>query len=62
MHVEGLNVPRIKGYRFPAPGSRHGAKVPARESSDRLYDTTFAGMDSRNLPSTVSSVKQIFLF
>jgi hypothetical protein len=54
MHVEGLNVPRIKGYRYPAPGSRHGAKVPMRDHSDQLYDTTYAPHDPRNLPNTVS--------
>jgi hypothetical protein len=54
MHVEGLNVDRIKGYRYPAPGSRHGAKVPMRDHSDQLYDTTYAPHDPRNLPDTVS--------
>ena len=52
-HIEGLDVERIKGYRYPAPGSRHGARVPTRESSDELFDTTFATHDPRNLPNTV---------
>ena len=53
-HIEGLNVPRIQGYRYPAPGSRFGAKVPTRDNSDEIYDTNFAPKDSRNLPTGVS--------
>ena len=56
-HIEGLNVERIKGYRYPAPGSRTGARVPVRDSSDMLYDTNYAPRDPRNLPDTVSSFK-----
>ena len=52
-HIEGLDVERIKGYRYPAPGSRLGAKVPMRDHSDELFDTGFASHDNRNLPNTV---------
>lgn len=45
---------RIKGYRYPAPGSRTGARVPVRDNSDMLYDTNYAPRDPRNLPKTVS--------
>eukprot|EP00596_Hydrurales_sp_CCMP1899_P007680 CAMPEP_0119037696 /NCGR_PEP_ID=MMETSP1177-20130426/6192_1 /TAXON_ID=2985 /ORGANISM="Ochromonas sp, Strain CCMP1899" /LENGTH=198 /DNA_ID=CAMNT_0006999313 /DNA_START=108 /DNA_END=701 /DNA_ORIENTATION=- len=48
-HTLGLNVDRIKGYRYPAPGSRHGALIPIRESSDELYATTQMISDNRNL-------------
>jgi hypothetical protein len=33
----GSTVERIKGYRYPAPGSQH-ASVPVRDSEDTVYD------------------------
>eukprot|EP01041_Mallomonas_annulata_P008136 gene8136-16723_t len=50
MHV-GNEVERIKGYRYPAPGSRVGASVPVRESPDHVFDIKHYGRDYRNLPS-----------
>ena len=51
--VNTTTVERIQGYRYPAPGSRVGARVPIRDSSDDLYDTNHYIRDPRNLPKTV---------
>ena len=51
--VVTVPVDRIKGYRFPAPGSRTGAKIPARDSEDDIYDTGFFKKDPRLLPREV---------
>ena len=32
-------VERIKGYRYPAPGSRPPARVPRVENTDEVFDT-----------------------
>uniref|UniRef100_A0A7S2CFD6 Uncharacterized protein n=1 Tax=Florenciella parvula TaxID=236787 RepID=A0A7S2CFD6_9STRA len=34
-------VPRIKGYRYPAPGSQASARVPDTEDEDRRYDIKY---------------------
>jgi hypothetical protein len=47
-------VERIKGFRFPAPGSRTGARIPTRESADQIYDTGYYYRDPRNLKSKVN--------
>ena len=49
MHKQ-TNIDRIKGYRYPAPGSREGASVPIRESEDDIYDTKQYTRDPRNVP------------
>jgi hypothetical protein len=54
-HTAGLNVDRIKGYRYPAPGSRHGAKVPIRDHEDQNFNPAFFTRNSANLPKKVSS-------
>lgn len=35
------NVPRIQGYRYPAPGSQPTARVPDLEDEDRKYDIKY---------------------
>ena len=47
------SVERIKGFRFPSPGSRTGARIPTRDS-DELYDTGYFKRDPRNLLRNVS--------
>lgn len=42
-------VERIKGYRFPAPGSRSGARVPVRDSLEDVYDVKHYSRDPRNV-------------
>jgi len=42
-------VERIKGYRYPAPGSRTGARVPIRESEEDVYDIKHYSRDPRNV-------------
>lgn len=54
-HVAGLNVERIQGYRYPAPGSRTGARIPTQEVED-LFDGNRFTQDPRNLPKKVSKV------
>lgn len=51
-NVERVN--RIKGFRYPAPGSRTGAKIPRRRDEDELYDTNHFKRDPDNLPINVS--------
>lgn len=53
-------VDRIKGFRYPAPGSRTGAKIP-RRSEEELYDTNFFKSDPRNLPSEVIENNSLIL-
>mmetsp|Transcript_7347 Transcript_7347/g.21630 ORF Transcript_7347/g.21630 Transcript_7347/m.21630 type:complete len:223 (-) Transcript_7347:38-706(-) len=40
-------VERIKGYRYPAPGSRPPARVPRVESTDEVFDTKYYSRDTR---------------
>jgi len=42
-------VERIKGYRYPAPGSRTGARVPVRDSAEEVYDIKHYSRDPRNV-------------
>eukprot|EP00349_Pseudokeronopsis_sp_Brazil_P010520 CAMPEP_0202978718 /NCGR_PEP_ID=MMETSP1396-20130829/85060_1 /ASSEMBLY_ACC=CAM_ASM_000872 /TAXON_ID= /ORGANISM="Pseudokeronopsis sp., Strain Brazil" /LENGTH=190 /DNA_ID=CAMNT_0049717805 /DNA_START=117 /DNA_END=689 /DNA_ORIENTATION=+ len=42
-------IARIKGFRTPSPGSQPMPSVPARESSDRIYDINYYYRDPRNL-------------
>jgi len=49
--VVTVNVPSIKGYRYPAPGSSIGAKIPIRTNEDHLFDTDHYSRDYRNLPN-----------
>jgi len=51
-------VERIKGYRYPAPGSRTGARVPVRDSAEEVYDIKHYSRDPRNLKPDVSSKKR----
>lgn len=43
------SVERIKGFRYPAPGSRFDARMPLR-TEDELYNINFYARDPRNLP------------
>ena len=51
-----MNVDRIQGFRYPAPGSRHGARIPIRETVDDVYDIKEYTRDPRNLPIDVRDV------
>lgn len=42
-------VDRIKGFRYPSPGSQPAPKVPIR-SEDEVYNTNHYSKDPRNLP------------
>lgn len=46
-------VERIKGFRYPSPGSQPNASVPVRESEDDIYNTNFYPRDPRNLKTGV---------
>ncbi|TFJ80786.1 hypothetical protein NSK_007963 [Nannochloropsis salina CCMP1776] len=48
-------VERIKGYRYPAPGSRPKVNVPQSESDDKLYDIKYFDHDTRRRPAEVFS-------
>jgi hypothetical protein len=53
--IQGVNgVERIKGYRYPAPGSQPFPKVPTRETEDEIYDTNFYARDPRNIQRKVN--------
>lgn len=52
---QNVAVERIKGYRYPAPGSRTGARVPVRDSEEDVYDIKHYSRDPRNLKPDVSS-------
>ena len=41
-------VERIKGYRYPAPGSREAARVPRVENTDEVFDTKYYSRDRLN--------------
>ena len=53
-HVQAPEVPRIKGQRFPAPGSQPLASIPSRPDSDLLYNNSNYPRDPRNLPNKVN--------
>jgi len=48
---QNVAVPRIKGYRYPAPGSQDvaDAAVPLRVHEDQVYDSKLYSRDPRNL-------------
>ena len=50
----GSSVERIKGYRYPAPGSVHRAAVPVRDNEDTVYDIKNYTRDPNNLALDVS--------
>lgn len=54
--VVNTTVERIKGNRWPSPGSRLGASVPTRESEDEIYNTNYYPKDPRNMKTDVSSL------
>jgi hypothetical protein len=50
-------VDRIKGFRYPSPGSIHGARIPIRDSSDDVYDIKQYTRDPRNMQADVRSLR-----
>ena len=40
-------VPRITGYRQPAPGSRPIARIPRVESSDEVFENNYYSRDTQ---------------
>jgi len=40
-------VDRVKGFRYPAPGSRPAVEIPSRHMEDDPYDITYYGKDTR---------------
>ena len=46
-------VERIKGYRFPAPGSTHIASSPMRDDEDSVYDTMHYPRSPENITPNV---------
>ena len=52
----GSKVERIKGYRYPAPGSVHRAAVPVRDSEDTVYDIKNYSRNPDNLALDVSEM------
>ncbi len=51
--VTNSTVERIQGFRYPAPGSRIGARVPVVDSADKVYDINQYVRDPRNLNRNV---------
>jgi len=54
MHVKGLGVERIKGYRYPAPGSQAPPNIPTREHTDDHYNVGNFCKNTRYLKLEVS--------
>lgn len=50
----GSTVERIKGYRYPAPGSAHLSRVPVRDSEDGVYDIANYPRNPNNIELSVS--------
>ena len=51
MSGETSGVERIKGFRYPSPGSAQPiARVPVRENSDDVYSIQYYTRDPKNLP------------
>lgn len=46
-------VERIKGNRYPSPGSRSSASIPLLENSDDIYNTNYISRDPKNLKRNV---------
>ncbi len=53
-HAQAPEVARIKGHRFPAPGSQPLASIPIRENSDLLYNNALYPRDPRNISNEVT--------
>lgn len=53
--VDNSGVDRIKGHRYPAPGSQEQPTIPTR-TKDQLFDVTFHTRDSRRITKNVSSI------
>mmetsp|Transcript_4606 Transcript_4606/g.6058 ORF Transcript_4606/g.6058 Transcript_4606/m.6058 type:complete len:204 (-) Transcript_4606:331-942(-) len=50
-------VPRIQGYRYPAPGSRAEVpRIPTVQSEDTIYDIKYFGKDVRRAPQDRVSI------
>jgi hypothetical protein len=63
MKVDNGGVERIKGFRFPSPGSQKEARVPLRETVDDVYQISHYSRDWRNLKNNVShSSLSIYIF
>jgi hypothetical protein len=64
---QNVDVARIKGYRYPAPGSQDAAAaaVPVREHPDQTYDNKLYARDSRNMAldqvTTINATKPVTL-
>jgi hypothetical protein len=56
------SVARIKGNRWPSPGSVTGARVPLFDSTDRLYNSNYVTRDPRNTIRNVSTYYGPFQF
>ena len=55
----GSKVERIKGYRYPAPGSAHLSRVPVRDNEDRVYDITNYPRNPNNIALDVSGNRRL---
>merc|ERR1719181_2157907 len=40
-NVKMPSVPRIQGYRYPAPGSTAHARIPVEEDEDKKFDIKY---------------------
>ena len=53
--VANTSVERIKGNRYPSPGSRgFDVKVPTRHSEDEIYNTNYFPRDHRLMNNGVN--------
>ena len=57
----GSTVERIKGYRYPAPGSQH-ASVPVRDSEDTVYDIKNFTRHPSHMPLNVRATTHIYIY
>lgn len=46
-NVQMPGVERIKGYRYPSPGSQKVAEIPQLEDEDRMYDIKYYSRNTR---------------
>jgi hypothetical protein len=61
--IEGATeVERIKGIRYPSPGSQPPPSVPLRDNSDDIYDINYYAKDPRNIRIGVNLLPFLFLF
>eukprot|EP00600_Ochromonadales_sp_CCMP1393_P002065 CAMPEP_0174979056 /NCGR_PEP_ID=MMETSP0004_2-20121128/14560_1 /TAXON_ID=420556 /ORGANISM="Ochromonas sp., Strain CCMP1393" /LENGTH=182 /DNA_ID=CAMNT_0016230523 /DNA_START=90 /DNA_END=638 /DNA_ORIENTATION=+ len=56
--VVNTSVERIKGNRYPSPGSRTlpTAHIPLLENSDKIYNSNYYSRDPRNLQSRMDGM------